>query len=112
MPRPLSLYPERQRCRKCRRYFGFTVILRQWCSEECAGIEYNLATAPRSCKVRDRSSGAWRWKQVWWTEWSVQRACKAKGAGGWYRCDGCWGYHLSKFSQERYAQILAQRANP
>lgn len=105
MSRKLLLYPERQRCRACRRYFGFIVILRQWCSEECAGVEYNLENAPRSCKVWDHEGGGWRWKQVWWSERQVKKACRKKGAAAWYRCDGCWEYHLTKISPERWAEL-------
>lgn len=105
MPRKLLLYPERQRCRSCRCYFGFVVILRQWCSEECAGVAYNLETAPRQCKTWDRDVNGWRWKQVWWRERNVRRACRQKGTPYWYRCNGCWGYHLTSISPERWAEL-------
>jgi hypothetical protein len=106
VPKKLLLYPERQRCRACRRFFGFVPILRQWCSEECAGVAYDLTTAPRSCKVRDREDpSGWAWKQVWWTESDAKRACRRKGAAAWYQCDGCWGYHLTKISRERWAEL-------
>lgn len=101
----LLLYPDRQRCRACRRYFGFEIILRQWCSEECAGRAYNLENAPRSCKVWDRELGEWRWKRVWWHEREAKRACRKKGAADWYRCDGCWGYHLTKINRARWAEL-------
>lgn len=101
--RPLLLYPDRQRCRTCRRYFGFVVILRQWCSEECAGVSYNLENAPRSCKVYRERLGGWIWKQTWWSERAVKRACRKKGAGSWYQCDGCWGYHLTHYTPEQWA---------
>lgn len=104
MGKALLLYPERQRCRRCRRYFGFVVIQRQWCSEECAGVEYNLETAPRQCKTPDRDApGGWRWKRVWWTEAAARRAVRRNGAKDFYRCEGCWGYHLTKQTPEERA---------
>jgi hypothetical protein len=53
------VWPERQRCRHCRRYFGFTVIQGLYCSRECAGLPTrsdpvpfrgNLADLPRECR--------------------------------------------------------------
>jgi len=32
------VWPQRQRCRKCRNYFGFIVIDQLFCSYECAGV--------------------------------------------------------------------------
>jgi len=38
MSKPL-LYPERQRCKKCRLYLGgFAVLKRLYCSYDCAGV--------------------------------------------------------------------------
>lgn len=34
-----TLYPQRQRCRACRRYFGPLVVRGQWCSYHCAGMD-------------------------------------------------------------------------
>ncbi len=106
------VYPDRQRCLKCRRYFAFAVIQRLYCSEECAGVDASLGAAPRACKVL--RGGEWHWKRVWWSERAVKRAAKSKGAGGWYYCDGprgCLGYHLSKMSPEQYADKLAREAS-
>ena len=43
------VYPERQRCRACRRYFGFEVILGRFCCLECAGL-VRLEEIPRECR--------------------------------------------------------------
>lgn len=44
------LFPERQRCRRCRGYFGFLVIDRQYCSYDCAGVSApDVTEHPRSC---------------------------------------------------------------
>lgn len=34
-----TLYPQRQRCRACRRFFGPLVVRGQWCSYHCAGMD-------------------------------------------------------------------------
>jgi hypothetical protein len=94
------------------------VVQRLYCSKKCAGIDDELdpelSRVPRSCKVRD-SDGGWQYKQVWWRERDVKLAAKRKGAGDWYLCDGergCLGYHLTKFSPDQWAEVLARRENP
>lgn len=108
MARKLLLYPERKRCRTCRRYFAFIVVLRQDCSEECAGLpEYprSAEELPRRCRVWDSRESCWRPKIVYWTEPDAQRAAR-KQRSFWYLCDretgGCGEYHLSKLSPEAY----------
>jgi hypothetical protein len=56
------LYPQRERCRTCRRYFGFTVISGLYCSRVCAGLppdsnpvvpfpeDEDPASLPRECR--------------------------------------------------------------
>jgi hypothetical protein len=102
MSRTPLLYPERVRCRTCRRYFGFLVILRAYCSEECAGKPerpIGVENLPRSCRVwRD---GVWEAKAVFFTPRSAAKAAK-KNKIHWYLCeaeDGCGMYHLSKKTQ-------------
>lgn len=97
----LLLYPERQRCRNCRRYFAFEVVLRQYCSDECAGRpprSSNVEDLPRSCRAWHSRERAWHAKQVFYTEREAQHAASRKGAH-WYHCSaatGCGEYHLSK----------------
>lgn len=99
MSRSPLLYPERVRCRTCRRYFGFVVILRAYCSEACAGKPDRPIKAedlPRSCRVRHNM--VWVAKAVFFTPYAAAKAAK-KNKIYWYLCDaetGCGMYHLSK----------------
>lgn len=55
----ITLYPDRQRCRKCRRFFGAAVIRGQWCSYHCAGMDVpsdDPADWPREHYKRTRIS--------------------------------------------------------
>lgn len=98
MGRKPLLYPERQRCRTCRRYFAFTVILRAYCSEECAGLPLrpiDVEDLPRQCRVKH--DGIWRAKAVWNSPRLAAKAAK-KQKIHWYACEppvGCGRYHLS-----------------
>ncbi len=104
MSRKPLLYPDRPRCRACRRYFGFTVVLRMYCSHECAGLpeqSWGPEDLPRCCKVfRD---GEWRPKVRYYTARAAAKGAKKNGKN-WYQCDGpegCGLYHLTKQSQPR-----------
>lgn len=92
------LYPERQRCRICRRYFDFVVILRQYCSRSCAGLPEQPETdeTPRKCRVR--IGGVWYPKAVFFAPDEADRAVKRNGKSHYYLCeppDGCGMYHLA-----------------
>lgn len=111
MKAPL-LYPERQRCRTCRRYFAFTVILRAYCSEECAGLPerpLNVEELPRQCRVR--RGGIWEKKAVWLSPSEAEEAARKQGKY-WYSCDppiGCGRYHLAS-KPKTHTQLVAEAA--
>lgn len=92
------LYPERKRCRTCRSYMDFTVILRLFCSRECAGLPeqpVDILELPRKCRVR--VDGTWRRKAVYFTPDEAETASIRQVTQNWYPCeppDGCGMYHL------------------
>jgi hypothetical protein len=94
------LYPERQRCRACRRHFDFIVILRLYCSRSCAGLPEqpaNTEDLPRKCRVRE--NGVWRPKRVYFSPDEAERGMRANRNASFYLCDppdGCGMYHTSK----------------
>jgi hypothetical protein len=97
--RPPLLYPDRKRCRTCRNYFDFTVILRLYCSYECAGLPErpsDPADLPRQYRVlRD---GVWTHKSVFRTPEDAEMEAVMQGIYS-YACEppvGCGMWHLSK----------------
>lgn len=106
MPDPL-LYPQRQRCRTCRRFFGFIVHVRAFCSVECAEKGADLISPidlPRCCRVRKtKGKGGWKAKLTFYGEEQAEEAAQREGSF-WYRCEGdggCGHFHLSKFQRSQ-----------
>jgi len=88
----LTLYPARQRCRKCRRYFGPLVVDGQWCSYHCAGKDvpsddpnewprqhYRQGFGPRVAKVAYLCE--------------ADALASPGGRAAVYRCTYCWMWH-------------------
>lgn len=106
------LHPERVRCRTCRKRFGFVILLRAYCSEECAGLPdrpINPEDLPRQCRVK--REGTWRAKDCYFSpreaEWAAKRARQYS-----YLCEppiGCGMYHLSS-RPKPYNEMAAQAA--
>lgn len=100
----LLMYPERKRCWECKHYFDFTVIMRLYCSRECAGLperSFDVEQWPRTCRVwRD---GVWEAKAVYLTPEEAQGAADLHKKH-WYACmppEGCGTYHISKYTAPR-----------
>lgn len=100
------LYPQRQRCRTCRRYWGFGPVLRLlYCSPECAGrppipmSEVNgVLVPPRTCRTilrgaRPGGTPRFRWKAVFATEEEANAFGRRNGAHHAYECPNCWWWH-------------------
>lgn len=92
-------YPQRKRCLKCRRFFGFIVIKRLYDSYECAGMEppkLDPRERPRECRTRVGEA-----KAAYNAPEDVQRT--PSGARGFndkdttvhvYECGHCGMYHI------------------
>ena len=97
------LYPERVRCLGCRRYFAFEVVLRQYCSRECAGLDPRptvVAEWPRTCRVWNHKDRVWVPKRSFPVE-SEARDEAALHDNYFYECPNCFDWHISK-SPEPY----------
>lgn len=112
MPRKPVLYPVRQRCRACRRYWSFATPLRGlYCSPECAGrppipmSEFNgVLIPPRTCRQRLRVNGPNTvptvvWKAVFATEDEALAFGKRNGTRAAYECPNCWWWHVASAPQ-------------
>lgn len=102
------LYPERKRCRSCRSYFGFEVVLRLYCSRKCAGLDpdpIKPQDLPRSCRVWDSRLNQWKPKRIFWSEYEARKFCKGKHLRYiWYLCDGPDGCSLWHVATNREGQ--------
>jgi DNA-binding XRE family transcriptional regulator len=90
-----TLYPERQRCKSCRKNFGKVVLDGIFCSYACAGIptpSSNISEAPRHCKRQLDSS--WGWKTQFTHEAAVPAHLRADPTSNIYRCDYCHFLHV------------------
>ena len=103
------VYPERQRCCVCRKFFDFEVILGRYCSRSCANLPEQPADIldwPRKCRVR--RDGQWIPKAVYF---SAAEAARLNG-GHHYLCeppDGCGMYHISHLPAP-YSELTALAA--
>ncbi|HEU4752317.1 MAG TPA: hypothetical protein VFU47_04340 [Armatimonadota bacterium] len=90
------LYPDRKRCRACRRYFGFLVVDGLYDSYECAGRPRPEDTPPdlwpREHYV-PKPGGVRQPKAVFFTERAAQRAAERHGKEA-YRCSFCRDWHI------------------
>lgn len=120
MPKKPLLYPERQRCRTCRRYWSFSIPIRGvYCSPECAGrppipmSDINgVQVPPRTCRQRLKINGPNTvpkvvWKSVFASEADAMSFMKNGYA---YECPNCWYWHRTKMSRERWAELQDLRA--
>jgi len=96
----LLLFPERRRCRTCRSYFGFQVVQRLYCSDECAGRSprpVDIKDLPRCCRVWKGPELGWQPKRVFWSAYRARLFAKRQGLD-WYQCDGpdgCGLWHVA-----------------
>lgn len=103
------LYPKRQRCRRCHKYFSFAPPLKGlYCSRECAGMppvpvtEFRgVQIPPRSCRLRLNRSGTpvVKWKAVFSTEAEAVEAVRRNKAKGAYECPSCGYWHLTSMTR-------------
>lgn len=120
--RPPLIYPQRQRCRACRRYWGFYVPLRGlYCTPECAGrpdipmsVVNGVELPPRTCRTRAVMNGPtspprrWQWKRVYATEAEALEFGRRNGTPNAYECPNCWWWHTSS-NKDRYWRANAEQ---
>jgi hypothetical protein len=97
------LYPERKRCRKCRRFFSFTppidLLYCSWeCAERDAPVGPDPEVVPRECRKRDAGLDgnwkSWAWKARFETRQEALN-CLGNGSGmDVYPCNYCGFWHI------------------
>jgi hypothetical protein len=93
-------YPERTRCLGCRRYFGFIVIKRLYCSYKCAGMEppaFDPAQRPRCCRTRVGEAK----RAYFYPEEVVTPELDVESDLHVYPCDCCGMYHIGHTTRSR-----------
>ena len=90
-----KLYPERQRCKTCRKAFSDQVLASLFCSYKCGGFPLpakNISDAPRSCKRE--VNGAWGYKTRFKAPMEVPEKYQKDPSTNIYLCDNCKMYHI------------------
>jgi hypothetical protein len=85
-------YPARSRCLACRKYFGFLVIKRLWCSYDCAGMP--APSADPADWPREHRTRAGEAKVSYHHPEEVNAAQHEHETIHLYLCSYCGTYHL------------------
>lgn len=115
MARAALLYPQRQRCRACRRCWSFDPPLRGlYCSPECAGRPEvpledvnGVLVPPRTCRSKVVMNGPnsrprFSWKRVFATEAEALAFGRRNGTPTAYECPNCWWWHVASDRSRRH----------
>lgn len=92
---PEKLYPERARCKTCRKGLDRVVLDGLYCSYRCAGLRApnsKISEAPRGCKRE--VNGKWDWKQKYKSDSEVPERLRNDPATNVYWCDYCHFKHV------------------
>ena len=90
-----KLYPERLRCKACRKNLDRIVIDGLYCSYTCAKLPTpspKIADAPRHCKRE--VNGVWDWKKKFRWDGEVPQRLRDDPATNVYLCDYCHFKHV------------------
>lgn len=90
-----TLFPQRQRCSKCRKKLEKVVVSGMYCSYSCAGVpapSRNVDDAPRPCKRQ--INGQWDFKKRYRCEEEVQKKLRDDPGTNIYRCEYCYHLHV------------------
>jgi hypothetical protein len=101
-----SVWPERKRCRKCRRYFGPLVLDGKFCSYHCAGHDVpsiDPADWPRGHRRWDHPNIQWVEKVPYLSEEEALRTGHRVRA---YRCGYCLMWHRATVRPVRLTKFL------
>lgn len=91
----MKVYPERQKCAKCRKKITNIVVNGTHCSYTCAGVtppSSKVDLAPRECKRQ--VSGVWEFKRRYKSESEVSAKLHADPSTNIYRCGYCYHLHV------------------
>lgn len=90
-----KLFPERLRCKTCRKGLDRIVLDGLYCSYRCASLptpSADISLAPRNCKRE--VNGVWDWKTKFRSEGEVPKRWRDDPATNIYRCDYCHFLHI------------------
>ena len=89
------VWPQRQRCKRCRNYWPEPIILGLYCSYLCAAITpppERPEDAPRECRYR--TPDGWAWKRRYATADEVPARNRNEQGAEIYQCSCCHLWHL------------------
>lgn len=90
-----KIYPERQRCKTCKKGFKELVLEGLYCSYRCgrfANPSASIDLAPRSCKRQ--VNGTWGYKTRYKSQQEVPEKFKNDPSTNIYICENCHMYHI------------------
>lgn len=101
------LYPQRQRCARCRNYFDFNVVLGLFCSYACGGLREpsrDPADWPRQHKVGRLREGKIIPKLAFWSQGQAEQGRRECGDRtlNVYLCGYCHQWHMGHDRTGRY----------
>lgn len=109
------VWPERKRCRACRKYFRKIVLRRLYCSYECAGVpEPDPDIRPRQCFSKVPWIGFQPKRPFFSPEEALtNHAALTNPEMKAYECPRCFMYHLGheymEMSAEDFLELVRQR---
>lgn len=92
---PEKIFPERLRCKTCRKGLDKVVLDGLYCSYRCANLPVpssKVTDAPRNCKRE--VNGSWGWKTRYRYEGEVPVKLQNDPGTNIYRCDFCHFLHV------------------
>lgn len=90
-----TIYPERQRCKTCRKKLEDNVFVGMYCSYRCGKLPNpakNITEAPRGCKRE--VNGQWGYKTRYKSPKMVPEKYQIDPSTNIYLCDNCQTYHI------------------
>ena len=103
----IETYPQRQRCKTCRKKFGSLVLAGLYCSYSCGNFPSpaaNVADAPRGCKRE--ANGRWDYKTKFLYEDQVPEKYRKDASTNIYLCDNCRMYHIGHSRPETLEALV------
>lgn len=112
-----KLWPERSRCKTCRKKLENTVLKGTFCSYACAGVRppsRDVKAAPRSC--RREVSGKWDFKTRYRGAAEVPEKLRADPGTNIYECEHCLCFHVGhsrpvEFTRDKLNRVVSSPDN-